>query len=528
MKFLNPINALLSALLLSLSLPVFGGQVWTYQDIGSCAYAGKSEVDPVTGAVALSGSGVDLAGAADSFQFLYQTVTGDAQVVIKVPRAPDGLPGAKVGIMFRNSLASGAIHETVCLTQSGTCQLQARRLTGSGTTLVRELPNRGVTKWLKLTRVANVFTAYVSSDSKTWEFLGSDTVPMTPTAYVGLVSTSGGKAILGAANAESVELFVGAKQDVATPVAPAVRVTADPAAISLNWAGGSDDIGIKSYDILRDGAVLASVPAPASSWTDNTAVSGVLYSYSVVAYDAAGKASAPSAAMTGSLASAPARSESLDLNQDVGKVGRVGASTYNATTGEFAIQGAGTGISGNADGFNFSYQPLTGDGMILAKVATQGGTVASAKAGLMFREGMAVAARNVALVVTPAGTVALQSRTTAGGGTGTDASLSGRTAPQWLKLIRTGSVVAGYVSNDGVAWEWVGARTIALGATLQVGLAVASGSETTLCKAGSPRLRSQRAPSPTRFPPAHRACLRSLPAMLRLPWGGPLRRMMSG
>ncbi len=67
---------------------------------------------------------------------------------------------------------------------------------------------------------------------------------------------------------------------------------------------------------------------------------------------------------------------------DIGAVGLQGSATY--ANGVFTVNAAGSGItSGSADAFHFAYQPLSGDGSIIARVvsATQGATV-----GVMVRE----------------------------------------------------------------------------------------------------------------------------------------------
>ena len=69
---------------------------------------------------------------------------------------------------------------------------------------------------------------------------------------------------------------------------------------------------------------------------------------------------------------------------DVGSVGVAGATTYNG--GTFAVVGSGSDIWGTADAFHYAYKPLTGDGVVVARVATVQNTNAWTKAGVMIRE----------------------------------------------------------------------------------------------------------------------------------------------
>ncbi|MDB6165819.1 MAG: hypothetical protein JWQ83_959 [Lacunisphaera sp.] len=162
---------------------------------------------------------------------------------------------------------------------------------------------------------------------------------------------------------------------------------------------------------------------------------------------------------------------------DVGAVGRVGSSSESGST--ITVNGSGADIWGAADGFTFRAQQLTGDGAIVARVASAGNTNGWAKAGIMFREDLTAGAREVMNFVTPGGHSAIQYRLTPGG---TSAQLTDTWwgAPLWLMLVRTGNSFAGYHSGDGNNWQPIGTVTCAMPATIYVGLAVSSHDNTTL------------------------------------------------
>ncbi len=64
--------------------------------------------------------------------------------------------------------------------------------------------------------------------------------------------------------------------------------------VTLKWEAATDDKGVKNYDVLRDGAKVATVAKLA--WTDSGLTAGTSYTYTVVARDSAdqtGPASAP-------------------------------------------------------------------------------------------------------------------------------------------------------------------------------------------------------------------------------------------
>lgn len=66
-----------------------------------------------------------------------------------------------------------------------------------------------------------------------------------------------------------------------TPTASAVTNTS----AKLSWSAATDDKGVKNYDVLRDGAKVATVTT--TSYTDNALSAGTDYSYTVQARDTA-------------------------------------------------------------------------------------------------------------------------------------------------------------------------------------------------------------------------------------------------
>jgi probable HAF family extracellular repeat protein len=167
-------------------------------------------------------------------------------------------------------------------------------------------------------------------------------------------------------------------------------------------------------------------------------------------------------------------------SHDVGSVGLAGKGIESG--GTFTLKGAGADVWGTADAFHYAYRSLSGDGTIIAKVATIQGTQAWTKIGVMMRGGTAANAAHAFMVVTLGKGLAFQRRTTAGG-ISTHTSGGAGTAPRWLKLARVGNVVTASVSTDGLSWNVVGSDTISLPANILVGLAVSSHTTSALATA---------------------------------------------
>ena len=60
------------------------------------------------------------------------------------------------------------------------------------------------------------------------------------------------------------------------------------------WSASQDESGIASYQVYRDGALLATVGGATLSYSDTTVQSGALYNYTIAATDNSGAISEPS------------------------------------------------------------------------------------------------------------------------------------------------------------------------------------------------------------------------------------------
>ncbi|EDY17497.1 Ig family protein [Chthoniobacter flavus Ellin428] len=160
----------------------------------------------------------------------------------------------------------------------------------------------------------------------------------------------------------------------------------------------------------------------------------------------------------------------------------LGGSAYDSS-GTFTVNGEGSDIWGTADEFHYVYRTLNGDGVIIARVATQQNTNAWAKAGVMIRESTDAGAINAFMAITPGNGTTFQSRT-ATGGSSTSNNTSGRAAPYWVKLVRSGSTITGYSSSNGTTWNQQSSATVSMTSpTVLIGLAVCSHDTSALCTA---------------------------------------------
>jgi len=164
------------------------------------------------------------------------------------------------------------------------------------------------------------------------------------------------------------------------------------------------------------------------------------------------------------------------LDQDVGTVGVTGSATY--ASGVFTVQGSGLGMSGTADGMHFVYQPLSGDGTIVARVVSS----SAGQAGVMIRETLNANAAD-AYMVAQSPYIYFYDRASTGASAGQQGTLY-HGLPYWMKVVRSGSTFSGYTSPDGVNWTQLGtSQTVTMAQNVYVGLVVSSLSNSSLATA---------------------------------------------
>jgi regulation of enolase protein 1 (concanavalin A-like superfamily) len=184
---------------------------------------------------------------------------------------------------------------------------------------------------------------------------------------------------------------------------------------------------------------------------------------------------AVSSHVDGTLASASFDNVTIQRGEPWQSVG-IGAplvGSYVDAAGALTVRGAGFDIWGAADGLQYVYKRMTGDGSIVARVNDISNTHAWAKAGVMIRETTLPGSRHAMSLVSAGKGLALQFRATPD-----EASQSGTiaagVAPQWVRLERRGNTFIASASGDGLAWRELGRTSIAMSATVLAGVAVTS------------------------------------------------------
>ena len=131
------------------------------------------------------------------------------------------------------------------------------------------------------------------------------------------------------------QLGAGGAADTIAPSVPVnLRATGGlSTTVSIAWDAATDNVGVTGYAIIRNAQQVATVSG--TTWTDTAASEGRVHAYQVVAIDAAGNRSAPSAAL-------PLAWSSADAEAPSAPVARVVATT--TTTSELRWQPASDNV----------------------------------------------------------------------------------------------------------------------------------------------------------------------------------------
>jgi regulation of enolase protein 1 (concanavalin A-like superfamily) len=187
-------------------------------DIGAVAATGSSSSS--SGTYTLKGSGVDIWGTADSFQFDSQSFTGDGTITARVVSQSPTNAWAKAGVMFREALTATSSFAAVVIAYNNPPLIEARIGTGASAVAISGTTGKAP-YWVRLTRAGNVFSGYLSPNGTTWTPVGTYTVPMASRLRIGLAVTSHANGAVNTAVFDSVSITAPAPAPVVT-VAPSM------------------------------------------------------------------------------------------------------------------------------------------------------------------------------------------------------------------------------------------------------------------------------------------------------------------
>ena len=438
--------------------------------------------------VTLGDMSVDCTGSQNCFD------SADGYGVLSTSNAVDNPAyGTKTGWDFATGIGSVNVANLVnnwptsSTTPSFTLSVSSSAVTlnqgSSGTSTVTVIPQNGFNGNVTLSASgmpSGVTATFVpsSTTSTSTLMLTASSTATKGTANVAITGTSGSLT-----STTTLSLTVNS-----APV-PNFSLSASPSTLTVTQgASGTSTIKVNPLNGFNGSVNLTASGLPSGvtasfSPTSATSTSTLMLTTSSTA--TTGPASVGITGTSGSLTSTTTLSLAVQAvtklpamwtDADVGATGVAGSATY--ANGTFTVNGAGTSAWGTADGINFVYQSLSGNGTIVARVLSVSG---SSTGGVMIRDTLNANAMSM-FVAYYSSRIYSNYRTSTGGNT-SQGSSGLVSLPYWVKLVRSGSTFSSYFSPDGVNWQLETNQTINMGQNVYIGLGVSSGSTSSLATA---------------------------------------------
>lgn len=164
---------------------------WTDTDIGSVGESGSaSQLGDSNPVITLTGGGADIWNDADAFNFAYQSLTGDGQIIVQVTSEGAANGWSKAGVMIRETTAADSRFVDLVLSPNHGVAMQDRSLTNNAPADVVPQSAASAGIWLELSRTGSTITGLISTNGTTWTTFGSITMDLPNTVLLGLCVTA--------------------------------------------------------------------------------------------------------------------------------------------------------------------------------------------------------------------------------------------------------------------------------------------------------------------------------------------------
>jgi hypothetical protein len=174
-------------------------------DIGSPQLAGSAK--QVEDGWDLMAGGVDVWEKSDQFHFVHKQIAGDFDIAVRVESFTPAHLYSKAGLMVRESLNAGSPHLMFLVFSDnsprnnnlGAYEMQFRLVAGGDCQAVYpavrppappEFPAAFPNSWLRVQRRSDRFSAFASTDGKTWRLYGVQQLSLPESVYIGPALTS--------------------------------------------------------------------------------------------------------------------------------------------------------------------------------------------------------------------------------------------------------------------------------------------------------------------------------------------------
>jgi hypothetical protein len=168
---------------------------------------------------------------------------------------------------------------------------------------------------------------------------------------------------------------------------------------------------------------------------------------------------------------------------DIGNVGAAGS--MSQADGVATLSGSGADIWHRADGFQFVFQALNGDGSLITRVLNLQNTDEWAKGGVMIRETTNASSMFALASIRSDGQAQMIWRSATGAEAQASELVGGTGHPKFVKMVRSANRFSAYYKvNAGDEWSQMGAsQPINMATNTQIGLIMCSHNNGVICEA---------------------------------------------
>ena len=184
------------------SLPVG----WSDADIGAPGLAGSAAY--TNGNWTVTGSGADLANAADQCNFASTSYGSDGTITTQVTSLQNTAPGSggsEAGVMFRNDTTAGAanVNLVVTATQGLSFQWRSSNSLAMASTVIGGI---SAPIWLQLNRSGDYYSGFYSTNGSNWVLIGTQQIFLNGSVQAGLAVSADNTAARNTATFTNVSL----------------------------------------------------------------------------------------------------------------------------------------------------------------------------------------------------------------------------------------------------------------------------------------------------------------------------------
>jgi len=442
---------------------------WFDSDVGPVGPAGSAGFS--NGTFTVNASGQYIWSTADGMNFAYQSLSGNGAIVARLLSISGGSSSESTGVMIRESLDPSSTHMYAAFSQGAIWD--AFRATTAGNTTGQSI-SATLPYWVKVVRSGSSLSGYGSTDGVNWTQIGAtQTITMAQNVFIGLAVSSDTNSALATATFDNVSITsvaapapnIASISPTSGPVGTAVTITGS--AFGSSQGGSVVTLGGTSMQVntWSDTSISANIPSTGTTGPIVVSVAPSMTNSNPVTFTVL-----------------PQGLPSPWQDLDIGAIGPHG--NASALNGMFTVQASGNWIWNIADGFNFVYQPWSGDGTIIARLTGLQGGSSSESTGVMIRETLNPDSTHAYAAFGGGSMIYFTERPSTGANSTLQTNSVVINFPYWVKLTRSGNNFSVFSSPDGTNWTQIGTtQSIPMATNVFVGLAVCADNNSVLATA---------------------------------------------